>query len=143
VTKVATYGMAAVALAASVVLLHVFGSAWVAAWFPELQKPLTDPTPLSPWAKGVMLGYLALSVGGPIGAVFCLLAGISARDDQRWARERQEQQRLHEIRDQLWLESLPPEARDRVLAQRRDTRELEERARAILAAERRGEADGR
>jgi hypothetical protein len=85
-TKVATYWLAAVALAASVVLLHVFGSAWVAAWCLELQKPLTDPTPLSPWAKGVMLGYLALSVGGPIGAVFCLLAGISARDDQRWAR---------------------------------------------------------
>jgi hypothetical protein len=159
--KLAIYWGAAAVVAVGVVLLHLFGSAWVAARVPELQRPLTDPTPLSPWAKVIMLGYLALSVGGAVGVPLLIFAGLSARDEQRWAaqrrqweaeqaaqrerweRERQEWQRLQEIRDQLWLERLPPEERERTLARRREQQELEARARAILEAERRGEADGR
>jgi DNA segregation ATPase FtsK/SpoIIIE-like protein len=55
---------------------------------------------------------------------------------QAWARERQEAARLSQLRDQLWVESLPAASRERILEERRQEREREELARAMLAAER-------
>jgi hypothetical protein len=51
--------------------------------------------------------------------------------------------RLAQIKDRLWLESLSPDARRHILRQRQADAEREARARTILEAERRGEADGR
>jgi hypothetical protein len=149
--KPVIYWGAAAVVAAGVVLMHLGVDAWVPARFPELQRSITDPAPFSRAAKFFMLGYLALSVGGAVGAVTLIFLGLSARDQQRWQREqakrdrqwereRQERQRLEEIRDELWLESLSPESRERILAERRESAEREARARAILEAERQGQA---
>lgn len=155
------YWMAAALLAVGLVVVHLFSGAWVTRLFPELNRSITDPTPLSFGAKLVMLGYLALAVGGAVAVPLLIFAGLSARDQQRWAaqrqqweaeraadrehwaREQQERERLREIRDQLYLESLPAPERERILAHRRREQDLEQRAQAILAAERRGEADER
>jgi hypothetical protein len=128
--KPAIYWGTAAVVAAGVVLMHIGVDTWAPVRFPELQRPITDPAPLSRAAKFFMLGYLALSVGGAVGAVALIFRGLSARD----------QQRLEESRDELWLESLSPESRERILTERRGSAEREARARAILEAERQGQA---
>jgi hypothetical protein len=54
-----------------------------------------------------------------------------------------EHTRLAQIKDQLFLESLPDSVRAHILRQRLEDAEREAQARAIWEAERRGEADGR
>jgi hypothetical protein len=53
-----------------------------------------------------------------------------------------ERARLAQIKDRLWLESLPPDARRSILRQRQDEAGREARARAILDAERGAARDG-
>jgi hypothetical protein len=160
-SRLLAYWMAAALLAVGLVEVHLFGGTWVTRRFPELNRSITDPTPLSFGAQLVMLGSLALAMGGAVAVPLLIYAGLSARDQQRWAaqrrqweaaraaerahwaREQQGRGRLREIRDQLYLESLPAPERERLLARRRREQALDARAQAILAAERRGEADGR
>jgi hypothetical protein len=54
-----------------------------------------------------------------------------------------ENQRLAQIKDRLWLESLSLDARRSILRQRQEEAEREARARTILDAERRAARDGR
>jgi hypothetical protein len=136
------YWIAAALLAVGLISMHLFSGAWVSRLFPELNRPITDSTPLSLGAKGFMLAYLVLSVALAVGMPLCVFGALSERDHRRWQHEEAERRRLAEIEDQLWLESLPPESRERTLAQRRERAEREARARALLEAERRGEADG-
>jgi hypothetical protein len=78
--KPVVYWGAAAVVAASVVLLHVGVGEWAPARFPELQRPITDPSPLSPWVKLAMLGYVTLSIGGAVAVPLLIFAGLSARD---------------------------------------------------------------
>ena len=48
---------AAAVLAVTLISLHLFSSPWVARLAPDLNRPITDLTPLSVRAKGVMLVY--------------------------------------------------------------------------------------
>lgn len=83
---------------------------------------------------GIILGLVAGSV--PPMLLFWLLERRDARrfgrrmeeDRRRWARQR-------EIEDRLYLESLAPETRERVLASRQRQAELRRRVEAELAAE--------
>ena len=59
----------------------------------------------------------------------------------QWARERQEWQRLQEIRDQLWLDSLPADQRACILERRREAREREALAQALLETEQQAQRD--
>jgi hypothetical protein len=54
-----------------------------------------------------------------------------------------EHERLAQLKDRLWLESMPAHVRAHILRQRLEEAEREAQARAILEAERRGETDGR
>jgi hypothetical protein len=133
---------AAALLAVGLISMHLFSGAWVSRLFPELNRPITDSTPLSLGAKGFMLASLGLSVALAVGMPLCVFGALSERDQRRWQYEEAERRRLAQIEDQLWLESLPPEARERTLAQRRERTEREARARALLAAERQGQVNG-
>ena len=53
-----------------------------------------------------------------------------------------EHARLAQIRDQLWLESLTPDARAYILRRRLEETEREERARALWQAERQAQRGG-
>jgi hypothetical protein len=49
---------------------------------------------------------------------------------------------LQEIRDQLWLDSLPADEHARILERRREERERNGRAWALLEAEQQAQQDG-
>jgi hypothetical protein len=53
-----------------------------------------------------------------------------------------EQARLAQIKEQLWLESLAPQTRASILRQRLEAAEREARARALLEAERQAQQNG-
>jgi hypothetical protein len=65
-----------------------------------------------------------------------------AEERRRWDQRQHEQQRLAQLRDQLWLESLPEPERQRILARRRQERDRDQRAQALLEAERQAPRDG-
>jgi hypothetical protein len=133
----------------------LFGAHATACWWgPALFGDLPSIADLSPLVMALLAGWIILSLAGGMAVGLLIGEGLSARDQHRWqheqaerqrqwAQERQDWQRLQEIRDQLWLESLPEPDRERILARRREERELQQRARAILDAERQGDADGR
>jgi hypothetical protein len=127
-------------------------------WFTALLQALFGHVPASfsevtPGLAWVLIAWLILALAGGVAVGLLIVEGLSARGRHRWQqeeaerrrqwdRERQEEQRLAQIRDQLWLESLPPESRERIVAQRRESAELEQRARALLEAERQGRVNG-
>ena len=80
--------------------MHVFLRNWAPWLVPDLQKPL-DEALVSPWAKLVLIGYLALSVAGGTGIALLFWEGVSVRDQQRWAAEREAQQRLSAMERQI------------------------------------------
>jgi hypothetical protein len=88
------------------------------------------------------VAYLVLSMGLAVSAPLCVFAALSERDQRRWQHEEAERRRLAQIEDQLWLESLSPESRERTLAQRRERADREQRARALLEAERQAPQNG-
>jgi hypothetical protein len=59
----------------------------------------------------------------------------SCRKDRRWRHDSRVQQRIAELLRQEWVDSLPPEARQRLEASRRHLHQLRERAEAELATE--------
>lgn len=116
-------------------------------WFTALVQTLFGyvPESFSEVTSGlawVMIGWIVLSLAGGVGLALLIGEGSLVRDRYRWEREDAERQRLWEIRDRLWLESLSPEFREGILAQRRESAELEARARALLEAERQAQQDG-
>jgi hypothetical protein len=84
-SKALLYWTAAALLAVGLIAMHRFSGAWVPMLFPELNRSITDPTPLSLGAKGFMMIYLVLSVAAPVGVVLCVCAALSERDRRRWA----------------------------------------------------------
>jgi hypothetical protein len=70
--------------------------------------------------------------------VFGLMLHRSRQRDRRWQYESRVQLRIVELLRQEWEDSLPPEARQRLEAQRQHLQELRVRAEAELAAEARG-----
>ena len=134
----------AIVLAVGMLGMHAtlrwWGASLAQALFGDLPPTPAEAPPLL-WA--LLAGYLILSWAGGLGIAELCTEGSLVRDRHRWQYEEAERQRLQQIRDQLWLESLPEPDRERVLARPREERELERRAEAILAAERRGDADGR
>jgi hypothetical protein len=115
-------------------------------WFTVLVQTLFGyvPESFSEVTSGlawVMIGWIVLSLAGGVGLAL-IGEGSLVRDCYRWEREDAERQRLWEIRDRLWLESLSPEFLEGILVQRRESAELEARARALLKAERQAQQDG-
>lgn len=143
---------------AIVLAVGVFGAhATTWWWMPALARALVGdiPTPAGapPLLWALVAGYIILSFAGGQALASLCAEGSLVRDRHRWqreqaererqrAQEREDWQRLQEIRDQLWLESLPEPDRDRILTRRREERERQQRAQAILAAERRATRDG-
>jgi hypothetical protein len=66
--------------------------------------------------------------------VFGLMLHRSRQRDRHWQYEARVQQRIAELLRQEWEDSLPPEARQRLEAQRQHLQALRERAEAELAA---------
>jgi hypothetical protein len=118
--------------------------------FGSVPESFSEVTPGLAW---VMIGWVVLSLAGGVGVAWLIGEGILVRDRYRWdqeeavrkaqwAHEQQEWRRLQEIRDQLWLDSLPADARARILERRREEREREARARALLETEQQAQRDG-
>lgn len=152
-TTTQRYATAAVLLAACLVSLYLFSDPWLTNLAPDLNRPLTDPTPLSLKAKVMMLLFIVLSGVLVTGMAVCIYQTLSTWDQRRWAQEAEarqrqreaderERRRLQEIRDQLYLDTLSDQQRQSVLRARQEAAELEARAQAILEAERRGRANG-
>jgi RecB family exonuclease len=137
---------------AIVLAVGVFGAhATTWWWMPALAQALFGeiPTPADapPLVWALLAGYLILSLAGGRALASLETEGRLVRDRHRWqheeatrerqrAQEREDWQRLQEIRDQLYLDSLSPEERERILASRRLEQDLDHRARALLEAER-------
>jgi hypothetical protein len=117
-----------------------------------------DPTaPMTPQDFVQALWALALSMAAPWVLVVPVWLLIERYRDRKASREAQarlqaweaahprepedEHARLAQIRDQLWLESLAPHVRAYILRQRLEEAEREERARALLQAERQAQWD--
>jgi hypothetical protein len=137
---------------AIVLAVGVFGAhATTWWWMPALAQALFGdiPTPAdAPPLLVVLLGvYIVLSLAGGVGLAILIGDGLSARDQHRWQQawdaQEWERQRLAQIRDQLWLESLPEADRERILERRREEHEREQRARALFEAEQQAIDDGR
>jgi hypothetical protein len=144
---------------AIVLAVGLFGAhATTRWWMPALAQALFGniPTPADapPLVWALLAGYLILSLAGGLTIASLCTEGSLVRDRHRWQHEEaerrrrweaeaRERQRLQEIRDQLYLDSLSPEERERILARRRREQDLDHRARAILEVERRGAADRR
>jgi hypothetical protein len=94
------------------------------------------PAPLPAVVGALIEPALALA---PAAVIWTVLILTTLRSDRRWwARHEakvREQARLREIRDRLWLESLPPDRREAVLQTRREEADHERRAREILRQE--------
>lgn len=118
-----------------------------------------DPTaPMTPQDFARALWALALGMAAPwviIVPVWLLIERYRDRKASREAQDRlqawetahprepkDEHARLAQIRDELWLESLAPHVRAYILRQRLEEAEREERAQAILEAERHAGRDG-
>jgi hypothetical protein len=143
---------------ASVLAVGIFGAhATTRWWMPALAQALFGeiPTPADapPLVWVFLAGYLILSLAGGRAIASLDTEGRLVRDRQRWQHEEaerrrrweaeaRERQRLQEIRDQLYLDSLSPEERERILARRRREQDLDHHARAILEAERQGHVNG-
>jgi hypothetical protein len=122
------YWIAAALLAVGLISLHLFSGAWVSRLFPELNRPITDPTPLSLGAKGFMMTYLVLSVAAAVGAALCACAALSERDRRRWAVREQ----VREIEQQIREESMSEEWREWHRQWRRQQVEIHQEARRRL-----------
>jgi hypothetical protein len=140
----------AIVLAVALIVAHGTHRWWfttiVQTLFGSVPESLSEVTPGLAW---VMMGWVVLSLVGGGGLALLFGEGSLVRNRYRWdqeeatrkaqwARERQEWQRLQEIRDQLWLDSLPADDRARILERRREEREREQRAQALLEAEQQG-----
>ena len=118
-----------------------------------------DPTaPMTPQDFAQALWALALGMAAPWVLIVPVWRLIERYRDRKASREAQarlqaweaahprepedEHARLAQIRDQLWLESLAPHVRAYILRQRLEAAEREERARALLQAERQAQRDG-
>jgi hypothetical protein len=110
-SKPMIYWCAAAVLAVGVVLMHGLAGSWMPALSPELQKPITEPIQLGLVVKLVLMGYLILSVAGGAGVVLLFSEGVSIRDQQRWAAEREAQQRLFDMERQIREDQLPEQER--------------------------------
>lgn len=132
-SKCLRYWTVAAVLAVGLVIMHLFSGAWAAALFPELNRSITDPTPLSLGAKGVMMAYLVVSVAGVLGVVFCAFAALSERDRRLWAVREQ----IREMEQQIREESMSEEWREwhRQWRQRQDEIHQEARRRLGLPEE--------
>jgi biopolymer transport protein ExbB/TolQ len=87
------------------------------------------------WAipLGLLAGFLPVIV---------LLWWLQHREFKRLRQEQREWQRLQQIRDQLWLESLSEQERERILEHRRLDAERERRAQELLRHEREAQRNG-
>jgi hypothetical protein len=144
----------AIVLAVSLIVAHGTHRWWftviIQTLFEYVPESFSEVTPGLAW---VMIGWVVLSLAGGVGVALLIGEGIMVRDRYRWdqeeatrkaqwARERQEWQRLQEIRDQLWLDSLPADQRACILERRREERERESRAQALLETEQQAQRDG-
>jgi hypothetical protein len=119
-----------------------------------------DPNaPLTTQQFTQAIGTIALGVAAPWLIILPAWWAWERHQDRKASREAQkllrrweathplepedEWARLAQIKDRLWLESLSPDTRRHILRQRQEEAERKARARAILDAERRREADGR
>jgi hypothetical protein len=130
-SKPVIYWCAAAMLAVGLVLMHVFFRNWAPWLVPDLQKPF-DEALVSPWAKLVLMGYVVLSVVGPVGVVRLFGAGVDTRDRARWAREEEARRQLREMEQQIWLESLPDWQREAILEGRQRQAAITQEARRRL-----------
>jgi hypothetical protein len=117
-SKPVIYWCAAAVPAVGVVLRHVLSGSWVPSLFPAWQTPITEPLQVGLWGKLALMGYLALSMAGSVGAALLLAAGVCTRDRQRWAAEREARQRVSAMERQIREEQLPAAERQRLQASR-------------------------
>jgi hypothetical protein len=127
-SKALRYWTAAALFTVGLIAMHLFSGAWVPALVPELNRSITDPTPLSLGAKGFMMTSLVLSVAAPVGVVLCACAALSERDRRRWAVREQ----VFEMAQQIRAESMSEEWREWHRQGRRQQVEIQQEARRRL-----------
>ena len=131
-SKPVRYWCAAAALAVGVALMLVLANQRLPVRFPELQKPLAEPIHLGPGLKLLLAAYAVLAVGGPVGVVLLTLEGVSVRDRQRWAAQREARERLSAMEEQIREERLSEEAREWRRRDREERAEVKREARRRL-----------